>query len=55
MRAAVGYPGILEAAPGAGEVESEIEKQRRQGIPLDPPVIVSLQELAKEFGIEYDL
>jgi L-2-hydroxycarboxylate dehydrogenase (NAD+) len=39
----------------AGEVESEIEKQRRQGIPLDPPVITSLQELAKESGIEYDL
>ena len=51
----------LPKAPGveriylAGEVEQEIEKQRRLGIPLDPQVIASLQELAKEFGVEYDL
>jgi len=40
----------------AGEVEQEIEKQRRKnGIPLHPVVVASLQELAKEVGIEYDL
>jgi LDH2 family malate/lactate/ureidoglycolate dehydrogenase len=36
-------------------VEHEIEKQRRHGIPLDPQVIASLQELAAELGVEYDL
>jgi L-2-hydroxycarboxylate dehydrogenase (NAD+) len=51
----------LPKAPGverislAGEVEQEIESRRRLGIPLDPQVIASLQELAKEFGVEYDL
>jgi L-2-hydroxycarboxylate dehydrogenase (NAD+) len=51
----------LPKAPGveriylAGEVEQEIEKQRRLGIPLDPQVVASLQELAKEFGVESDL
>jgi LDH2 family malate/lactate/ureidoglycolate dehydrogenase len=51
----------LPKAPGvekiylAGEVEYEIEKQRRLGIPLAPQVIASLRELAKEFGVEYDL
>ncbi len=51
----------LPKAPGveriylAGEMEHEIEKQRRQGIPLDPQVIASLQELAAELGVEYDL
>lgn len=51
----------LPKAPGvericlAGEVEHEIEKQRRQGIPLDPQVIASLQGLAAELGVEYDL
>jgi len=51
----------LPKAPGveriylAGEVEHEIEKQRRHGIPLDPQVIASLQELAAELGVEYDL
>ena len=40
----------------AGEIEQEIEKQRRiNGIPLDPTIVASLQELAKELGIEYDL
>jgi LDH2 family malate/lactate/ureidoglycolate dehydrogenase len=39
----------------AGEVEHEIESERRRGIPLDPQVIASLRELAKEFGVEYDL
>jgi len=51
----------LPRAPGveriylAGEVEHEIENQRRHGIPLDPQVIASLQELAAELGVEYDL
>ena len=51
----------LPKAPGveriylAGEVEHEIENQRRHGIPLDPQVIASLQELAVELGVEYDL
>jgi L-2-hydroxycarboxylate dehydrogenase (NAD+) len=51
----------LPKAPGveritiAGEVEHEIEMQRRQGIPLDQQVITSLQELATELGVEYDL
>ena len=51
----------LPRAPGveriylAGEVEHEIENQRRHGIPLDPQVIASLQELAVELGVEYDL
>jgi L-2-hydroxycarboxylate dehydrogenase (NAD+) len=51
----------LPKAPGveriylAGEVEQEIENQRSHGIPLDPQVIASLRELAKEFGVEYDL
>ncbi len=39
----------------AGEVEHEIEKQRRHGIPLDPQVMASLQGLAAELGVEYDL
>ena len=51
----------LPKAPGveriylAGEVEHEIEKHRRHGIPLDPQVIASLQELAADLGVEYDL
>ena len=51
----------LPKAPGvdriylAGEVEQETERQRRQGIPLHPSVVASLQEIAKELGIEYDL
>ena len=51
----------LPKAPGvdriylAGEVEQETERQRRQGIPLHPSVVASLQELAKELGIEYNL
>ncbi len=51
----------LPKAPGvdriylAGEVEQEIEEQRRKGIPLHPSVVASLQELAKELGIEYNL
>ena len=40
----------------AGGVEQEIEKQRRSnGIPLHPTIVTSLQELAEELGIEYDL
>jgi len=51
----------LPKAPGvdriylAGEVEQETERQRRQGIPLHPSVLASLQEVAKELGIEYNL
>jgi len=51
----------LPKAPGvdrlyySGEVEQEIEEQRRQGIPLHPTVVTSLQELAKELDIEYNL
>jgi LDH2 family malate/lactate/ureidoglycolate dehydrogenase len=51
----------LPKAPGvdriylAGEVEKETERQRRQGIPLHPSVVASLQELAKELNIEYNL
>jgi len=51
----------LPKAPGvdriylAGEVEQETERQRRQGIPLHPSVLASLQEAAKELNIEYDL
>ncbi len=40
----------------AGETEQETEKERRRnGIPLDPVVVASLQGLAKELGIEYNL
>ena len=40
----------------AGGYEAEIEKDRKaNGIPLHPSVVVSLQELAKELDIEYDL
>ncbi len=40
----------------AGEIEHELENQRRShGIPLDSVVVASLQELAKELDIEYDL
>ena len=51
----------LPKAPGvdriylAGEVEQETESQRRQGIPLHPGVIASLQEVGGELGIEYNL
>jgi L-2-hydroxycarboxylate dehydrogenase (NAD+) len=51
----------LPKAPGVdrlympGEVEQEIEKKRKQGIPLHPVIISNLKELAKELGIEYDL
>jgi len=39
----------------AGEVEQETKTKRRQGIPLHPTVLASLQEVAKELNIEYDL
>ncbi len=40
----------------AGEPEREIEERRRkEGIPLNPAVISSLQNMAKELAIEYDL
>jgi len=52
----------LPKAPGveritlAGQIEQETEKERQsQGIPLHPAVVTSLQELAKELGIKYDL
>jgi L-2-hydroxycarboxylate dehydrogenase (NAD+) len=52
----------LPRAPGVdriylpGEIESEIEKRRRiEGIPLHPTVVASLQDMARELGIEYDL
>jgi len=51
----------LPKAPGvdriylSGEIEQEIEMRRRQGIPLHPTVVASLQELAKELNIEYNL
>ena len=52
----------LPKAPGvdriylSGEVEQEIEKQRRRdGIPLHPVVVSSLKDLAKELDVEYDL
>ena len=51
----------LPKAPGvdrislAGELEQETERQRSKGIPLHPRVIASLQEVARELGIEYNL
>ncbi len=52
----------LPKAPGieriyvSGEVEQEIEKKRKaEGIPLHPAVIKSLEEIAGEMGVEYDL
>jgi L-2-hydroxycarboxylate dehydrogenase (NAD+) len=52
----------LPKAPGmdriyvSGEVERDIEKKRRKdGIPLHPAIISSLQDLAKELDVEYDL
>jgi LDH2 family malate/lactate/ureidoglycolate dehydrogenase len=48
-------PGV-ENIYVAGGYEAEIEKDRKtNGIPLHPSVVASLQELAKELGIEYDL
>jgi len=51
----------LPKAPGvdkiylAGEMEHETEVQRSKGIPLHPSVVKSLQDVAEELGIEYDL
>ena len=40
----------------AGQIEYETEQERRsRGIPLHPLVLESLQEMAKELGIEYTL
>ena len=39
----------------SGEIEQEIEERRRKGIPLHPEVIVSLQGVAQDLGIKYDL
>jgi LDH2 family malate/lactate/ureidoglycolate dehydrogenase len=48
-------PGI-ERIYLAGEIEQETEKQRRSnGIPLEPTVLASLEELAIELNIKYDL
>ena len=48
-------PGVKKIY-AAGGYEAEIEKDRRaNGIPLHPSVLASLQELAKELNIEYDL
>ncbi len=51
----------LPKAPGvdriylSGEIEQEIEERRRKGIPLHPEVIASLQGVAKDLSIEYNL
>jgi L-2-hydroxycarboxylate dehydrogenase (NAD+) len=52
----------LPKAPGieriyiSGEVEQEIEKKRRaEGIPLHPAIIKSLEDIAGELDVEYDL
>jgi L-2-hydroxycarboxylate dehydrogenase (NAD+) len=39
----------------SGEIEQEIEERRRKGIPLHPEVIASLQGVARDLGISYDL
>lgn len=40
----------------SGEVEQDIEKKRRaEGIPLHPAIIKSLEDIAGELGVEYDL
>lgn len=51
----------LPKAPGvdriyvSGEIEQEIERKRKQGIPLHPAIIKQLRELAGELEVEYDL
>lgn len=52
----------LPKAPGidriyvSGEIEQEIERKRKaEGIPLHPAILTSLQELAAELDVEYDL
>jgi L-2-hydroxycarboxylate dehydrogenase (NAD+) len=40
----------------AGEMEAALEKERTEtGIPLHPSVIDSLQKLAKDLGLEFDV
>jgi len=40
----------------SGEVEQEIEKKRKaEGIPLHPAIIKSLEDIASELGVEYNL
>ena len=40
----------------SGEIEQEIEKKRRaEGIPLHPAIIKSLEDIADELGVGYDL
>lgn len=62
MDALIRYYHALPRMPGveritlAGEPEYELERERRKkGIPLDPVVVKSLKDLAKELNIEYDL
>ena len=48
-------PGV-EKIRLAGEVEKETEDERRKnGIPLHPEVVASLQKLADELDMEYNL
>jgi hypothetical protein len=39
----------------SGEIEQEIENKRKNGLTLHPEIVASLQELAKELEIAYDL
>jgi L-2-hydroxycarboxylate dehydrogenase (NAD+) len=39
----------------SGEIEQEIENKRKHGLPLHPEIVASLQELAKDLGLTYDL
>ncbi len=51
----------LPKAPGtdriymSGEIEQEIENKRKHGLPLHPEIVASLQELAGDLGLTYDL
>jgi L-2-hydroxycarboxylate dehydrogenase (NAD+) len=48
-------PGISRITL-AGEPEADTEKERRKnGIPLHPAVVKSLQDIATELGVEYNL
>jgi LDH2 family malate/lactate/ureidoglycolate dehydrogenase len=56
-----GYYRSLPKAPGvdrvclAGEPEWEIEKIRKNGIPLHSTVVRSLRDMASELGLEFDI
>jgi hypothetical protein len=39
----------------SGEIEQEIENKRKHGLPLHPEIVASLQELAGDLGLTYDL